>query len=159
MELKGFVEEDFANYKKIAMFLIFPKCSFKCCKEAGCDICQNSPLARTKNFSITYEELLDRYINNNISESIVMGGLEPLDSFEDVITLVQLLRTKYNNNDDIVIYTGFYENEITEYIDQLKNFSNIIIKFGRFIPNQKPHYDEVLGVNLASDNQYAQKIS
>ena len=37
-------------------------------------------------------------------------------------------------------------------------FTNIIIKFGRYIPNQKPHYDEVLGVNLASDNQYAERI-
>ena len=41
----------------------------------------------------------------------------------------------------------------------LKKYSNIIIKFGRFIPNQKPHYDPVLGVELASDNQYGEKIS
>lgn len=38
-------------------------------------------------------------------------------------------------------------------------WKNIIVKFGRFIPNQHPHYDEVLGINLASDNQYAEKIS
>ena len=35
----------------------------------------------------------------------------------------------------------------------------IIIKYGRFIPNQQKHYDEILGVYLASDNQYAEKIS
>ena len=28
----------------------------------------------------------------------------------------------------------------------------------RFIPNQKPHFDEVLGVVLASENQYAERI-
>ena len=44
-------------------------------------------------------------------------------------------------------------------INNLKQFPNIIIKFGRFIPNQQSHYDEVLGINLASDNQYAKKIS
>ena len=38
-------------------------------------------------------------------------------------------------------------------------YSNIIIKFGRFIPNREPHFDEVLGVNLASNNQYAKRIS
>jgi len=45
---------------------------------------------------------------------------------------------------------------LTEVIEE---FDNIIVKFGRFRPNQKPHFDEVLGVNLASDNQYAEKIS
>ena len=39
------------------------------------------------------------------------------------------------------------------------NFRNIIVKFGRFIPDQESHYDEVLGVNLASNNQYAKKLS
>ena len=38
-------------------------------------------------------------------------------------------------------------------------FPNIIIKFGRFIPNQEGHYDEVLGINLASKNQFGEKIS
>ena len=38
------------------------------------------------------------------------------------------------------------------------NFKNIIIKYGRYIPDQEPHYDEVLGVNLASDNQYAERL-
>ena len=38
-------------------------------------------------------------------------------------------------------------------------FKNIIIKFGRYIPNQQAHYDDILGVNLASNNQYAIKIS
>jgi hypothetical protein len=40
----------------------------------------------------------------------------------------------------------------------LKNFDNIIIKYGRFIPNQEQHYDETLGVNLASNNQYAERL-
>ena len=42
---------------------------------------------------------------------------------------------------------------------KLKQYDNIIIKFGRFIPNQEKHYDEVLGVELASPNQYARRIS
>ena len=41
----------------------------------------------------------------------------------------------------------------------LSRFDNIIIKFGRFVPNQTPHCDEVLGVKLVSNNQYAVKIS
>ena len=49
--------------------------------------------------------------------------------------------------------------EIKEYIDKLKAFPNIIVKFGRYIPNHEKHFDEVLGIYLASDNQYAERIS
>jgi hypothetical protein len=62
-------------------------------------------------------------------------------------------------NDDIVIYTGYNESEVSEQIERLRYFKNIIIKFGRYIPNQQAHYDDILGVNLASNNQYAIKIS
>ena len=57
-----------------------------------------------------------------------------------------------------MIYTGYYLDEIADKIRVLTEYKNIIIKFGRFVPNQKKHYDEVLGVYLASDNQYAKKI-
>lgn len=81
-----------------------------------------------------------------------------MDNFEDLYNLILCVRNK-GCNDDIVIYTGFYKNEILNKIEQLKQFKNIIVKFGRFIPNQQPHYDEILGVNLASNNQYAERIS
>ena len=35
----------------------------------------------------------------------------------------------------------------------------MIIKFGRFIPNDDKHIDPVLGVELASKNQYAVKLN
>ena len=35
---------------------------------------------------------------------------------------------------------------------------NIIVKFGRYIPDTDQRYDEVLGVILASDNQYAERL-
>ena len=41
----------------------------------------------------------------------------------------------------------------------LLQYPNIIIKYGRFIPDQKSHYDEILGVELASNNQYARNIT
>jgi transcription initiation factor IIE alpha subunit len=84
-------------------------------------------------------------------------GLEPFESAHDVLVLIEEFR-KYTD-DDIVIYTGYYESEVSRYIEYLKKFKNIIIKFGRYRPYQSPHIDEVLGVKLASDNQYAVKIS
>ena len=44
-------------------------------------------------------------------------------------------------------------------IEVLSQFSNLTLKVGRFVPNQEAHYDELIGVKLASPNQYAIKIS
>ena len=51
------------------------------------------------------------------------------------------------------------ENEISNYLCFLEMFPNIIIKFGRFIPHSSPRFDEILGIELQSDNQYAKVIS
>lgn len=157
MIISNVVYEDFVNYKKPSLFIGFPKCTFKCNKEYGKVICQNYDL-QSDNVIICPQNLIDTYKKNNISKSFVFGGLEPFDSWEDLSSFVKDIRDN-NINDDIVIYTGYYENEISEQIKILKNYKNIIIKFGRYIPNQNPHYDEIIGVQLASNNQYAKKIS
>lgn len=154
MKIKGLISEDFINYKKPAMTIMFPCCNFKC----GTDYCQNSHLAKAENIEIDVSDIVIRYLNNPISESIVMQGLEPFDSWNDLIEIVDRLRSS-NNNDDIVIYTGYNKEEIADKIPLLSKYKNIIIKFGRYIPNQEKHYDKVLGVWLASSNQYAERIS
>ena len=161
MILKGIIDEDFVNYKKPAMVLEFPKCNFKCDKECGMQVCQNSALASAPIISTTYASIYHRYANNPITQAIVMQGLEPFDSINDVIGFIQYVRKFEQCNDDIVIYTGYKEEELELTLNAFKifNFPNIIIKFDRYIPNQQPHYDEVLGIKLASDNQYAKKIS
>ena len=153
MFIKGLIDEDFVNYKKISMTIMFPFCTFKC----GTGYCQNSPLAHEKNIEIDIKEIVSKYMNNPITESIVMQGLEPFESWNDLLEIVKQLREKCNNN--IIIYTGFNKDEILEQVKVLSKYSNIIIKFGRYIPNQEKHYDEILHVYLASDNQYAEKIS
>ena len=85
MLLKGLVDEDFVNYKLPSMFIICPSCNFKCDKMHGKNVCQNSALATSPNIEISVKSLVDRYLNNSISKSIVFGGLEPFDSIEDVI--------------------------------------------------------------------------
>ena len=49
--------------------------------------------------------------------------------------------------------------QFDEWINNLKQFKNIIFKFGRYKPNNNKHYDNVLGINLISDNQYGLEIS
>ena len=157
MIIKQLVDEDFVNYKKPSMFIGFPKCSWKCEHECGQRVCQNSALATSPSIDIDVKKLIDRYINNPITSSIVCGGLEVFDSWDDVKEFIKLLR-QYTD-DDCVFYTGYYKDEINDKVEWLKQFKNIIIKFGRFIPGQEKHYDKILGVYLASDNQYAEVIS
>ena len=164
MLIKGLIDEDFTNYKKPSMYIAFPFCTFKCDKEAGCSICQNSQLTKEPDIDISIIEIVSRYVKNPITKAVVIGGLEPFDS-RLLLNLIKEFR-KYTD-DDIVIYTGYTEEELkdnswtlypSEY-EKILQYKNIIIKFGRFIPNQEKHYDEILGVELASPNQYARRIS
>ena len=160
MKIKGLIDEDFTNYKKSSMFIATCYCNWKCCIEQGLDksICQNSEIAKQKNIEISADEIFSRYISNPITNSIVVGGLEPFLQFEEVYELIKCFRDN-KCVDDFIIYTGYYDYEIQNEINVLKQYPNIIIKFGRFKPNQKSHYDSVLGINLISDNQYGEKIS
>ena len=153
MKIKGIISEDFVNYKKPSMTIMFPTCNFKC----GLEYCQNTLLAKEPEIELSIENIVNRYISNPITESIVMQGLEPFDSYYDLMDLVNAIRKKCD--DDIVIYTGYNKEELTDQLSYLSTYRNIIVKFGRYIPNQEKHFDEILGVYLASDNQYAEEIS
>lgn len=163
MQIKGIIDEDFVNYKKPSMVVMLPTCTFKCDKEVGQRVCQNSALAAADNIEISAMNIVSRYVSNRITKAMVLAGLEPLDSFNDVIALGSVLR--FVSHDDIVIYTGYTEDEVNnmrdkngKYIDQIKKkLSPCIIKYGRYLPNQEKHFDEALGVYLASDNQYAKE--
>ena len=157
MIIKQLLDEDFVNYKKPSMFIGFPSCTWKCEKECGMRVCQNGILAQAPNIEIDPYKVVERYINNPITNAIVIGGLEPFDNWHDLKGLVSLLRTQ--TLDDIVIYTGYKEEEIKNMVRYLGAYRNIIIKFGRFIPHHQKHFDEILGIKLASDNQYARRIS
>ncbi len=159
IRVKAIVDEDFINYKKPSMLIATCFCNWKCLKEQNLDIsiCQNSQLVLNNIIDIPTERLIKRYLNNPISKAVVIAGLEPMLQFDEVLEFVQEFREK--SQDDIVIYTGYYENEVAEQIEKLKQFENIIVKFGRFIPNCNKRYDDILGVWLVSDNQYAVKIS
>lgn len=155
--LVGIIWDDHINYKKYSTVLEMPYCSFKCDKENGSQICQNWALSKSKPVRYKIDRIIETYLKDDITEAIVFQGLEPFDTFDELLQFVKEFRKVCN--DDIVIYTGYNRNEIEDKIEELKQYQNIIIKFGRYLPNQKSHIDEVLKVSLASDNQYAEKIS
>ena len=93
-------------------------------------------------------KLISKNSKLNLRPSITC---KPKDSLE----LVKFIRVTKQCDDPIIIYTGYNEHEKLEIEYLIDNYKNIIIKYGRFLIGDAPHYDEVLGVNLASNNQYA----
>lgn len=156
MLIKNIVEEDFVNYKLPSMFIATCFCDWKCCREQNLDIsvCQNSDIAKQPNINISDREIFERYISNPITKAIVIGGLEPFRQYDDMYNLIELFRSN-DCYDTFVIYTGYelYEKPLQSKLYNLQSLKNIILKTGRYIPNHKPHFDEILGINLASDNQ------
>lgn len=159
MKLKGIIDYDCTNYKEPVLTLEFPYCDFKCDKLNNCQVCQNSALVNEPNIEISLKTIWNLYKQNPLTKGFCLQGLEPLDNIDDVLNFIKYIRGNNYCNDPIIIYTGYNKEEVTKFIYQITQYDNIIIKWGRFIMNQRSHYDKILGVNLASDNQYAEKIT
>lgn len=160
MRVKGIIEEDFANYKVPSMFINTCFCDFKCCTELDMDIgvCQNAPLAQSPIKEISDDVIYKHFESNPITKAVVVGGMEPMMQIDEIISLISLFR---QNGDwpTFVVYTGYYPQEIENELALLRPLGNIVVKFGRFIPNKPSRHDDVLGINLSSDNQFAERIS
>lgn len=159
MKIRDIIQEDFVNYKDPCMFINMGLCNWKCCTEQGLDIsiCQNSDMANMPEMDIDDDVIIKMYVSNQITNALVIGGLEPFTYVNELYKFIYKLRKV--SDDTVVIYTGYYPEELYEELNQFSEFENIIIKFGRYIPNQKKHLDPILGVELASDNQYAVKLT
>lgn len=135
------------NYKKISLYVpLGISCTFKC-KD-----CCNIHYKNNKTYkTLTIEKLIKIYQENKLVEALVLSGLEPFDSFEQLMYLIIYFR-KYSL-DNIIIYSGYEHNEISKKLEKLRGY-NIIIKLGRFIPNKEKIFNKDLGIHLASNNQY-----
>ena len=154
MKVSGIIIEDFVNYKKPSLFIGFSMCDFKCQKEFGV-VCQNATLIQQSQ-NVDLRALIQIYTNNQITQAIVCGGMEPFYNPKELLELVQAFREI--TEEEIVIYSGYNEDEIKETIEALKKYPNIIVKFGRFSGSKEKNYDDILGVELFG-GQYAKKIS
>ena len=156
MKLKGIIDYDCTNYKEPCLTLEFPYCDFKCDKLNGCSICQNSALAQEPDIEVSGAQIWKLYEENPLTKAFCFQGLEPFDSYMDLLDLIYYIRIVRDCDDPIIIYTGYDKDEDIIVQHSLQYYPNIIVKWGRFIIGHEPHYDEVLGVKLASNNQYAE---
>lgn len=159
MKIRALRDEDFVQYKVPSMFIGMAYCDWKCCHDAGIDetVCQNHELATAPIHDVSNADLIRRYLNNDITHAIVFGGLEPMLQYHEIAAFISELRQS-GCYDTVVIYTGYTEPEIAGLLPALRDLGNIVVKFGRYMPHQRPHLDDVLGVKLASDNQYAMAL-
>lgn len=149
MHLKQIIDESFGDYKQAAMLLVVPECSWKC---KGC---QNTHLAELETKNFPDEEIWGRYEKNAITSAIVMGGLEPFCNMDEVVSFIDAGVAR-GQDTPIIIYTG-YDISITSdsFIQAAQRYrGQILVKFGRYIPNMPKVYNKHLGVFLASPNQY-----
>lgn len=173
MRIKGITDEDFVNYKVPSLFIATERCDMKCNIDCGRSVCQNARLRNTPSIDMPDYQIVERYKKNPITKAIVLGGLDPFDQFGELRLFIRAVRLS-GITDDIVIYTGFNKDELmhvamptglpgevdyADWLGDIAQYPNIIVKFGRYIPDCEPHFDPVLGVKLASDNQYAERIS
>lgn len=157
MIIKSIIDEDFINYKKASMVLLMPYCSFKCEKECEGVHCHNKELFSKPDRDMPVIDIIKRYNDNDITKAVIFSGMEPLDSFDDILAFIFCFRQSCD--DDIIIYTGYREDEVSDKVEKLSAYKNIIVKFGRYRTGQEKHFDDILGVYLASNNQYAKIIS
>lgn len=160
MKVKGILAEDFIQYKQPSMFISTCFCDWKCCREAGLDesVCQNSPLAQAESMEIDNEKIYEMFVSNPITKAVVIGGLEPMIQINEVIELIDFFR-KNGEDCPFIVYTGYCPQEIPKEILRLKEYKNIVVKYGRYQPGQEGHVDPVLGIKLANKEQYAEVIS
>ena len=160
MRIKNLMVEDFVNYKRPSLLIGTCFCDWKCCNEQNLDVgvCQNTPLAKHPTLEVENEVIYELFTWDGITEAVVIGGLEPMLQIDEVVSLIEHFRDK-GQTCPFVIYTGYYPHEIETQLDSLRRFRNIIVKYGRYIPDDEERCDEVLGVVLASSNQYAEVLS
>lgn len=145
-------------YKKIGLLVpIGISCTWKC---KNCINRQHTFKNSNKYHISEYEigEIIKIYKKNILVESLILAGLEPFDNPHDLRRLIGVFRDSIS--DDIIIYTG-YDNddidtnkELKMLLQEILKYDNILVKFGRYIEGKDKIYDNVLGIELASDNQW-----
>ena len=158
MKVKGIIDYDCTNYKEPCLTIEFPYCSFKCDKINEKRVCQNSHLAAEPDIEVSGEQIWKLYEENPLTKAFCFQGLEPFDSYMDLIELIKFIRINKQCNDRIIIYTGYDRGEDWLVEKDIRKYHNIIIKWGRYIDNGTHYYNQMLGVRLASDNQHTELI-
>lgn len=145
--------EVFQDYKDSAILFSAIDCDWKCCREYGQSICQNQKMHGQREVILPFSRVLET-ICNSYTDAVIFGGLEPMLQADELVQCIEYLRQQGMSR-PIIIYTGYYPHEInTDTLIRLAN-CHVIMKFGRYDPSYEPKFDDILGITLASGNQFS----
>ncbi len=156
MLVKEVIFEDFVNYRVPCMFIGTCRCDWKCHSDCPDAVCQNMDISRYPDVAVDDDRLIGEYLENPLTKAVVFGGLEPMLQFDEVYGFICKFRKRCQ--DDAVIYTGYYPEEIPGQIEKLRPAGNVVMKFGRYRSGGTPHFDEVLGVELSNAEQFGRRL-
>lgn len=97
-------------------------CSHHC---EGCHNPETWSFKSGKEFTQEYEDKLFDIISKPFIKGLTLSGGDPLDSFEDIISLLKKFREKFGDTKDVWLYTGYTMkdiyakkfNEVLKYVD------------------------------------------
>jgi hypothetical protein len=147
----------FNDYKKVGLYVPTSCCTFKCvteAKEKGIEFieCQNHALLGCNKINMSAKDIYNMVQEDVFVEAVILSGLDPLDSFEETIEFIDEFRKL--SDMEIVIFTGYKEEEISNKMSLLSKYNGITMKVGRYDPTIPPRYDPIGEVTLATGNQY-----
>jgi len=159
MKVAGNPKTVFNDYKKVGLYIATPFCNFKCVKEAkekGVEVtCHNGGLDYVSDMSA--QDVVEKHLSiNPFAECIILSGLDPIDNWVETKQFINDFRKITDM--EIVLFTGYYPNEIMDKLVELEHHEDIMFKFGRFNPINKPRFDDLGGVKLSTGNQYFKSL-
>lgn len=102
MRVKAIEVEAFGDYKYPAMLIGANGCDWKCERDCGEKLCQNSSLATSPTIEVAPYRLFELYQSSTVTRAIVFGGLEPMLQIEEILEVIDYFRRR---TDDPIIIT------------------------------------------------------
>lgn len=99
--------------------------------------------------------IIDRVLEGSYTNGIVLGGFEWMEQYDEMINLIEEAR---GANLEVILFTHYTAEEISEYYSELLNYKGVYVKCGEYDKKCLSATYTSYGVPLASTNQAIYKI-
>ncbi|MCH4890037.1 radical SAM protein [Acidaminobacter sp. JC074] len=129
-------------------------CALDC--NIGCKGCFNQSLKEAPIFYKKADEVLDEIMSNPFNEGVILAGLEwSLQPSE----LMAMIKSCASKNIPVIVYTGHKIETFLRRVPKIKNYPEVLIKYGAYDESKLSLTHEAYGVRLASTNQNIQSVA
>jgi len=129
-------------------------CALDC--NIGCKGCFNQSLKEAPIFYKKADEIMDEIMSNPFNEGVILAGLEwSLQPTE----LLALVKSATVRNMPVIVYTGHDINTFLRRVPLIKQFTEVLVKYGAYDESKLSLTHEAYGIKLASTNQHIDSIA